>query len=60
MRFLFVLLLSGCTLDIVDRRVDVKQLENAFKQRDAAMEVFAKSLKVLQDKEIERMKGKTK
>ena len=58
MKFLLVLLLSGCTLDIVDRRVDIKQLENAFKQRDASMQAIAEAVKVLQDKEIERGKKK--
>ena len=45
-----VILLSGCTLDLRDRRIDPVAVQAAFKERDAALVEMAKIISQLKEK----------
>jgi len=48
---IFCLLLSGCTINIVDKRLTREEVGAALKQRDEAIGVMAKAIKELQPKD---------
>jgi hypothetical protein len=49
-----LLSLSGCTINLVDKRLSREEVAAAFKQRDAAIEGLAQAIKELQPKEEEK------
>lgn len=59
MRYLLIgLLFSGCTLQLEDKRIDPKVLEQVLSQHATVIDALVKQIGVLQDKGIlEKPKG---
>jgi hypothetical protein len=49
-----LLLLSGCTFNVVDKRLTREEVAGAFKERDEALKLITIVVKELQEAEIKR------